>query len=286
MATGYWQQVMAAGLTVPSDRPLGELTAELTTLLGSADPAERDGTAYPTLATWIDRGVYDDLLAGLGDGMASGLSVGLGEREGDDVFRRSFSVLVPGDCVTRDTRMGLLPQGKLLEWGDRITTWYLREHDLRGYVPGKGWAHTMAHGADAIGALADSPHLATPELTVLLDVIADRLVLQEPALLTSGEPDRMAAATMRVLRRNLVPLAVVEPWVARLAGAAGRMSTANDHDPFLDSGNAEAFLRALYLQLSLAPSPPAVRPDLLLVLVDALRATNPHYLAAARTSNR
>lgn len=286
METGYWQRVMAAGLTVPSDRPLAELTAELTTLLGSTDPAERDGTAYPTLATWVGRGVYDDLLAGLGDGMAAGLSVGLGEREGDDVFRRSYSVLVLAACVDRDNAQALLAPDKLLEWGDRISTWYLREHDLRGFVPGKGRAGTMAHGADALGALAASPHLGTPELTVLLDVLADRLVLQEPTLLVSGEPDRMAAATMRILGRNLVPLSVVEPWVARLAAAAGRMATTEDHDPFLDTANAEAFLRALYLQVSLAPHPPALRPDLLLVLVDALRATNPHYLAVPTHAGR
>ena len=47
-------------------------------MLGSTQPEVRDGTAFPALATWIDRGVYDDLLAGLGDGMVAGLSVGPG----------------------------------------------------------------------------------------------------------------------------------------------------------------------------------------------------------------
>lgn len=286
MGTAYWQQVMAAGLPVPTDRPLDDLTAELTALLGSADPAERDGTAYPTLATWIDRGVYDDLLAGLGDGMASGLAVGLGERESDGVFRRSFSVLVLADCVARDNARGLLPGLKILEWGDRVSAWYLRENDTRGYVPGKGWAHAVAHGADALGSLAQSPHLGTPELTVLLDVIADRLLLPTDRLLTAGEPDRMAQATLRILRRNLVPLSVMEAWVARIAGAAARMSGRADRDPFLDSFNPEAFLRALHLQLALAPQPPAIRSDLLLVLVDTLRATNPHYLSAAGEATR
>ena len=79
------------GPAVPSDRPLGDLTAELTRMLGDTDPETRDGTAYPTLATWVSRGVYDDLLVGLGDGMAAGLGVGLGERDTDSVFRRSFS---------------------------------------------------------------------------------------------------------------------------------------------------------------------------------------------------
>jgi hypothetical protein len=277
MSASYWKQVQEADFEVPADRPLDDLTAELTRMLGSNDPVVRDGTAYPALATWTSRGVYDDLLAGLGDGMAAGLRVGLGERESDTVFRRSFSVLVLGECIARDNAAGLVPPGKVLEWGDRVSTWYLRERDTRGFVPGKGWAHAVAHGADAIGTLAESPHLDKAELTVLLDVLADRLTLRAEAQFVHGEPDRMAAATMCVLRRNVVPLSVLEPWVARLAAAAtARLPRGTD--PFLHRGNSESFLRALYLQLALAPRPPAVRSDLLLVLVDALRRTNPYYL--------
>lgn len=275
METGYWQQVMAAGLGVPTDRPLDDLTAELTGLLGSPDPGERDETAYTTLATWISRGVYDDLLLGLGDGMTAGLSIGLGEAGTDTVFRRSFSALILAECLQRDLTVSALTPGKILEWGDRIATWYLRENDLRGFVPGKGWAHALAHGADAIGTLARSRSLGKPELTVLLDVLADRVLLNTSVPLVAGEPDRMAAAVMHVLRRGLVPLDVLEPWVARLASAAdARGSALTD----LSKGNPEALLRALYLQLSLGPKPPAVRSDLLLVLVDTLRRLNPHTL--------
>ena len=152
--------------------------------------------------------------------MAAGLAVGLGEQGTDSVFRRSFSVLILGECIARDNKAGLLPSLKLLEWGDRVATWYLREKDLRGFVPGKGWAHAVAHGADAIAALAESPHLGTNELTVLLDVLGDRLTLPVEALFTAGEPDRIAYATMAILRRNLVPLSVIEPWVARITAAA------------------------------------------------------------------
>ena len=278
MSGSYWKQVHADGLAVPSDRPLDDLTAELTRMLGSPDPAQRDGTAYPTLTTWVERGVYDDLLAGLGDGMAAGLRVGIGESGTDTVFRRSFSALVLAECIARDNGRPLLPGGKILDWGDRLAAWLLREKDVRGFVPGKGWAHAVAHGADAIGTVAASPHVATPELTVLLDVIADRLIAPVDRLFTAGEPDRLAMATMRVLRRNAVPLRVLEPWIARLAAAAGTRGSYDDRDPFLIGGNAEAFLRALYLQLSLSSNPPVVRSDLLLVVVDALKSTNPHYL--------
>ena len=176
MSGAYWKQVLEHGLEVPTDRPLDDLTAELTRMLGSTDPGLRDGTAYPTLGTWIDRGVYDELLTGLGDGMAAGLGVGLGESGTDTVFRRTFSVLVLATVVERDTSQHLVPAGKVLRWGDQIVSWYLRERDLRGFVPGKGWAHAVAHGADAIGALAGSRHFGVHELTVLLDVIADRLL--------------------------------------------------------------------------------------------------------------
>jgi hypothetical protein len=280
MSGSYWSQVHADGLAVPSDRPLDDLTAELTRMLGDPDPALRDGTAYPTLTTWVERGVYDDLLAGLGDGMAIGLRVGLGEQGTDTVFRRSFSALMLGECIARDNLRPLLPGGKILDWGDRLATWLLRERDVRGFVPGKGWAHAVAHGADSVATLANSPHLATPELTVLLDVIADRLLLPVDRLFANGEPDRLALATMNVLRRNVVPLRVLEPWIARLTAAAATRSSYDDRDPHLLGGNAEAFLRALYLQLSLGARPPQVRSDLLLVVVDALKSTNPAYLLA------
>lgn len=280
--SAYWKQVLSGGLAVPTDRPLDDLTAELTRMLGSTDPAERDGTAYPTLATWIGRGVYDDLLGGLGDGMAAGLAVGLGEGPdsplSDHVFRRSFSALVLAECLQRDHDRALVPPLKVLEWGDRLATWFLRERDLRGYVPGKGWAHAIAHGADAIAALAASQHLRAPELTVLLDVLADRLLASPGTILLAGEPDRMAMATMAVLRRGLVPLSVLEPWVARIAASAAH-APHGDRDPYLSTADPEAFLRALHLQVALSPRPPEVRSDLLLVLVDALRSSNRHALS-------
>ncbi|QIK75879.1 DUF2785 domain-containing protein [Nocardioides piscis] len=285
MVIGYWRGVLKTGLEVPVDRPLDDLTAELTTMLGSPDPEQRDGTAFPALSTWIERGVYDDLLAGLGDGMAAGLAVGIGERDTDTVFRRSFSVLALAECLARDNQQYLLPGTKIFEWGDRIASWFLREQDTRGYVPGKGWAHALAHGSDAIGTLAHSPHFATNELTVLLDVLADRLLMQESELLVAGETDRMAAATMQILRRNVVSLKVLEPWVMRIAQAANPFAHSGDLDPYLVTGNAQAFLRSLHLQLQLAASPPQVRPDLILVLVEALKETNSPFLTSQGTHN-
>ena len=274
-ASAFWQRVVADGLRVPEDRPLDDMTAELASMLGSTSPALRVGIAYPTLAAWVGRGVYDDLLSGFGDGMVAGLAVGIGETGSDTVFRRAFSVRALAECISRNNELDRLPSDKILEWGDRLAAWFVREHDLRAYVPAKGWAHAIAHGADAIAALAESPHLRKLELTALLDVIADRTLLPVQQVFSCGEPDRLAGATMAILRRDLVPLSVLEPWIARLAQVAANPPN-GDVDPFLTTGNPEAFLRALYLRLSLAPRQPACRSDLLLTLVDTLKRTNPH----------
>src|SRR5690606_13031029 len=78
MGAGYWRGVVRDGVQVPPDRSLGDLTAELTSMLGSPDPELRDGLAMQVLTVWIGRGVYDELLVGLGDGMVAGLRVGIG----------------------------------------------------------------------------------------------------------------------------------------------------------------------------------------------------------------
>jgi Protein of unknown function (DUF2785) len=280
MELAFWERLVAGGHQPPEDHSLVELTADLTAMLGATDPNQRDAIAYSTLAGWITTGVYDDLLEGLGDGMASGLAVGLGQDRTDSVFRRSFSVLVLAECIGRDTKQHLVPAETILRWGDRIASWYVREQDLRGFVAGHGWAHAIAHGADALGVLAESEAMGRLELTVLLDVVADRLLLPTRHHFVHGEPDRIAMATMKILRRNQISLGVLDPWVARLAHGSMPGFEADDKgaDPYFVAGNVQGYLRALHLQLALSANPPACRADLLLTVMDHLKRDNSVYL--------
>ena len=192
------------------------------------------------------------------------------------MFRRSFSALVLAECVERDNERHVVPPDTILRWGDRAAGWLVRERDVRGYVPGKGWAHAVAHGADVLAALARSDAMGRLELTVLLDVIGDRLLTESDRLL-HGEDDRLALATMEILRRDVLGLDVVEPWLTRIAAKA-RPELDRDDDPYAVAGNVQPFLRALHLQLALAPRPPKQRADLLLTLIDRLKAANPSFL--------
>lgn len=290
MPVDFWQHVLASDMAVPDERPLNELTAELVTMLGSTNPVERDEIAYPVLATWVSEGVYDDLLVSFGDSIAEGLQVGLGSSEDDSVFRRSFSALVLSTCLDRDNRAHLLPIDVVVRWADRAISWYIRERDLRGWVDGKGWAHTIAHGADLLGVLGASRHLTDLHLNVLLDVISERLLSRTDRVLVDGEDDRLAAATLTILQRNLVHTDQLEAWVETLSAGLRperRASSTGTRErwPTPQARNTSNFMRALHVHLAIGVSPvdatvsfadpPECRSDMLLALLRAIPRFTP-----------
>lgn len=287
MSEAYWHSVIQNALAVPADRSLDECTVELVEMLGAANPRVREDLAYPILASWIAQGVYDDLLVGLGDGIAPGLMYGLGRDDEVSVLRRSYSALILAEIIGRDNVKRLLSSTPVLVWGDRAMAWYVRERDHRGWVADQGWANAMTHGADLLAALARSRHLGRLELTVLLDVVADRLLTPTVHAWRHGDVDRLAFAVMTLLHRNKLDPNLVEPWLARL-GAAIKPPRTRGHLssewPYPHTRNTSAFLRALHLQLALGVQGGDTqlfaeqlnhRGDLILAVLDQLRAEQP-----------
>ena len=278
---GAWLGSIGSGCATPTTgcppAPLLDLTADLTGLLGDTDRELRDELAVPVLGAWIDRGVYDDLLTGLGDGIVVGLANGLGEPHGNSVFRRRASAEVLIRCIERDTGRPLVTGSTVLGWADRISAWLLREEDLRDHVPHRGWVRALSVGADAVGAVAGSPHCSRAELSVLLDVIGERVNAPVPHVWACDEADRLAAATMRLIRRDLLPLEHLEEWLVNVGDRSFEIHPGTG-EPDPAAANTDAFVRALYLQLALAPKPPAIRADLLLTVVAVLRELHPNLL--------
>jgi hypothetical protein len=281
----FWERVVAADYATPAGRRLDDMTVELVGLLGATDPHLRDDIGLGVLLAWTARGVYDDLLPGLGDGLTDGLRTGAGESGTDSVLRRSFSARAVAGVIDRDTARPRVNPETVLAWGDRGLAWLGTERDLRDRIPGAGRVHAIAHGADLVGALARSRHLDEGGLMVLLDAVADRLLAPTESLFASREEDRLAYATMSLLHRDVVDLSLLEPWVGRLgetwAGAWEREAPIQ-----ANTLNTIAFVRALHLQLLLGVQPavpagrssgrpPVIRVDLLALLQAALRGTGP-----------
>ena len=287
MRLSYWERVVADGYRVPHGAALDDLTTDLVKMLGDGDPRVRDDIAYSVLSTWVSEGVYDELLAGLGDGLVLGLRVGLGEDGTDTVLRRSFSAVGLAAVIARDNAVHTLHPTTVLTWADRSVAWFLAERDLRGWVPERGWVHAVAHGADLLGTLAASRYLGSEELRVLLDVIAERLLIPTEHRFAAGEDDRLAFATMSLLHRDLVSVDELESWLDRVAALWTDPVTPGERESATRT-NAVAYARALHLQLLLGVTGtpvqdsmaipavnPGCRPDLLIALQRSLRSSAP-----------
>lgn len=284
-----WHEVLQSGMSAPDQ--LGDATADLVRMLADPDPRVREHLALVVLMGWIDRGHYDDLLTGLGDGLIAGLEVGLGEQDTPTVFRRSASAAVLTEVLLRDANVRVLSDDSTLRWGDRLCHWFIAEKDDRGWVADQGWANAVSHGADALAALARSRHLGRPELSIVLDFIGERLLTPTERPWHHGEDDRLASAVMVIVHREKLGLGDVEPWLSRL-GAAIRLPRTRGHLaewPTPTAHNIAGFLRALHLQLALGvrgrddvesdraffAAPPAQRADLILAILEQIRAQHP-----------
>ena len=129
--------------------------------IGSTDSILRDTCIYGTfckliLEKQLDKGLLEEMLeACLADEM---LFHGIGEAESDSVFTRSFTTLLIALILYSDNESGFLSGEMIVEVKEKLLVYMEAEKDLRGFVPGKGWAHSIAHAADAFDELAKKRH--------------------------------------------------------------------------------------------------------------------------------
>jgi hypothetical protein len=205
-------------------------------MLASPDPAIRDETAYPILATWVMRGVLDGRLGTLGEELA----VRLGHQE---IQARTFAALALAPVVVRDLTSAELTTPRVLGWRDAYALWWQGEQDLRGYDAQLGWLHAIAHGADLMRALGRSRHLDRPELVGLLDLAITRLLTPTDYLFGHDEDGRLAYALATVLVRGELDEADATGWIHRIA----RFLIEGEPGPIPPCvANTVATLRALY----------------------------------------
>lgn len=207
-----WAAVIAGDFALPERRPLRDLLDELSVLLASPVPEERDDIAYTILAVWAARGVLDDHLAVLGDRMA--------KRLGDDqIHVRTFAALVLAWVVLREARTAELDVDTVSRWRDDFAGWWLHEQDLRGWDARLGWLHAVAHGADTLRAFGRSPRLGAADLCGLLDLAVDRLFADAGYLYAQSEDDRIAYALATVLTRDELSAEQAIAWLERVRAA-------------------------------------------------------------------
>lgn len=223
--------------------------------LGAIDAELRDDLIYSTLATWIlaDKLEDDDLKTLLKQLLTEEhLSYKLGESDNDSVFMRSFSMLIIPLILSQHRKRPFLMPYELRELKVKLLDYLEREQDLRGFIleedeagEAKGWAHTVAHTADALDDLVQCQEMGSEELLEIIQAI-QRKAAEPSVVFVHAEDERLVTPVIAVLGRKLLKQPDVQAWLA------GFMPLAQQTEPFPDcyrqAQNVKNFLRSLYFR--------------------------------------
>jgi hypothetical protein len=273
MEGAFWQGVVEHAYAVPSERRLEEMTRALLDRLGSPNPVLRDRYAYPILEHWLHADVYSEAaVRGMMAELAANLMHGLGEREADSVFLRTFSVLLLAEIVHYDNARHFLDRDEVRQLLELALVYLEAERDLRGWVPEKGWAHSVAHTADLLFVLAGSRYLDAPDLRRLLDGVAEKVAVGG-AFYVCGEDERLVRAVVAVAERGLLAVDDLAAWVQQLGQPLSNPNWMQDAtlEPELDvHHNIKLLMQSLYVHLTWEEEPPAGAAALVPAMRDAL----------------
>lgn len=226
----------------------------LAACLADPDPAVRDGFAY---ALWTEGLRGRRLNAGQMRHSLNRLTA-MVEAPGDPVgFRQSFAALVLAE-IARTDRVALWMTDAELRTLARTGAAYLRGvDDYRGFAPGEGWRHGVAHGADLALQLALNPRLSRDDAELLLGAIAVQVAPAASPYYRHGEPGRLARPVLFLAKRDDIDDAAWAAWFAALHPDGGaRWENAYSGEAGLAAlHNSTAFAQAVYANAAESPNP-------------------------------
>lgn len=240
------ERIAQDGYRASDESEVWPLAMQMMRFLGSTDPELRDNLIYTVLSQWaesyFDSGQLETLLnIALDD---EHLFHGLGEQATDSVFMRSFSSLAIASFVARHRARPFLTAQAVQETYRKMVAYLPQERDLRGYVTGKGWAHAIAHAADALDELALCPELGEESLSDILRVIREAVV-GAATVLIDEEDERLVAAALSAVQRQMLSKAQVTQWISGFASAAWPPTSP---EWYRTRTNIKHFLRSLYFR--------------------------------------
>lgn len=125
--------------------------------------------------------------------------------QNDNVFLRSFSALLGSVILEKDQETEILTneqRKQLFAWS---IDYLLREKDYRGYVEGKGWAHSIAHGSDFLGAALSHPKFFEQNQNRLMQIIPT-IFKNMKAPFVDDEEQRLAFAFYQGVKADKIAL--------------------------------------------------------------------------------
>jgi hypothetical protein len=229
---------------------LSEIVPAMLNYIGSTDPELRDELIYSAFATWILRyhALNPEQLRNLLPIILDErhMLYKLGEQDSDSVFTRSFSILVLPLLLISHRSRPLFSTPEIHRIKGQLLYYLENEKDRRGFVREKGWAHAIAHAADALDDLAQCAEMTTPDLAEIMEVIRN-VVCDESVCYAHLEEERLVTAVLAVLSRDLLPEMEIHPWIEGFSERVSAVKSAPERH--ILRSNIKNFLQSLYFRL-------------------------------------
>lgn len=241
------QSIKANEYKIPAETNVHELVLNMMSNIGNTDPVLRDDLIYTIFAFWIMRTeTIDEYIPEIVNLLIdeNHLFYKIGESGTDSIFTRSFSALLLPPIIIAHRKTNIFSKDVVMKIYDRLTKYYSQEKDLRGYVQDKGWAHAVAHGADALDDIALCSEIDKEQLLHILEIIKTKFCIDSYVYINQ-EDERAVTAINGIFSRGLLKQVDFFNWIRSF-------STIEKTDSYLDNSylktNVKNLLRSLYFR--------------------------------------
>jgi len=219
--------------------------------IGTTDSDLRDNLIYSTFFQLaLDNQLEHELLSDLLDHCLSDdmLFKGIGENGTDTVFTRAFTSLVIAVILYKDNEDDFLPKNAVYKTKDHLINYINSENDLRGFVPGKGWAHSIAHVADAFDELILNNKIEQKDLLDMLRPLWEKILVSD-SVYVHGEDERMVTPILAMLEKG-VNIGEIEQLLKGIpAELKRRKEQVNEENYWFLEANCKTFLKSFYVKI-------------------------------------
>ncbi|MDM5464524.1 MULTISPECIES: DUF2785 domain-containing protein [Bacillus cereus group] len=166
----------------------------------------------------------------------------------DAVFTRAFTTLLIALIIDADTNHNFLSQTDISNVKDKLILYMNKEHDLRGYVQERGWAHSVAHASDTFEALVNNPKLETLHHEEILQTLLNKICVHS-IYYKYEEDERIVYPIVAMLQNGLEEEVLILALHNLVAQLQVQKPTLHIKSYEFLYGNIKSFLRSLFFKL-------------------------------------
>ncbi|MGE6399417.1 DUF2785 domain-containing protein [Bacillus cereus] len=230
---------------------IDSLSSSMLQHIGVTDSYLRDKLIYSTFYHLIKKDYisHTHLQKLLSEGISENyLFYKIHTDDDDAVFTRAFTTLLIALIIDADTNHNFLSQTDISNVKDKLILYMNKEHDLRGYVQERGWAHSVAHASDTFEALVNNPKLETLHHEEILQTLLNKICVHS-IYYKYEEDERIVYPIVAMLQNGLEEEVLILALHNLVVQLQVQKPTLHIKSYEFLYGNIKSFLRSLFFKL-------------------------------------